>query len=275
MVRTALILLVCLATAVFVNHYIPLQTAVVAFYLGVGAITMALVSLVRPLRFLGIRRRSVAAALLVVGVIVAAAAMFWPAPTIRASGPHQRLDDFMASYSFYERHETRVKATPQQVARAVREVRFSDMPSAVLLMRIRAMASGHFSAAPPSARPVLDVLSTPGSGFLTLDATRNDEYVGAMVGRPWATGPPPRVATPEAFLAFNTPGFVKVAFNMRWVNEGNGYTRVTTETRCIGTDSEARQVFARYWRAIYPGSAIIRRVWLDAIVRIAEDGRQP
>ncbi|MDD1762897.1 MAG: hypothetical protein LUQ59_11760 [Methanothrix sp.] len=272
MVRIALILLVCLATTVFVNHYIPLQAAVIALYLGLGAMAVAAVSLVKPLRFLGIRRRAVAAVLLAIGVAVAIAAISWTAPMIHASGPHQRLDDFMASYSFYERHETRVKATPQQVARAVREVRFSDIPVATLLMRIRGMASGRFSAPPPSTRPILAVMSGPGSGFLVLDAGRPDEYVGGMVGRPWASGPPPHVATPEGFLAFSTPGYVKVAFNIRWVDEGNGYVRVSTETRCIGTDAESRKVFGRYWRVIYPGSAIIRRAWLDAIVTLAEGG---
>ena len=34
----------------------------------------------------------------------------------------------------------------------------------------------------------------------------------------------------------------------------------------LGNDAEARCLFSRYWRIIYPGSAIIRRVWLDAIV---------
>ncbi len=31
--------------------------------------------------------------------------------------------------------------------------------------------------------------------------------------------------------------------------------------------------FAIYWRVIYPGSALIRRMWLDAIRRRAERGR--
>ena len=38
------------------------------------------------------------------------------------------------------------------------------------------------------------------------------------------------------------------------------------QTRTLGNDDEAQRVFARYWRLIYPGSAIIRRVWLDAIL---------
>ena len=42
--------------------------------------------------------------------------------------------------------------------------------------------------------------------------------------------------------------------------------RVSTETRCLANSDAARRTLAGYWRIIYPGSAIIRRVWLDAII---------
>jgi hypothetical protein len=58
--------------------------------------------------------------------------------------------------------------------------------------------------------------------------------------------------------------------NFRLEDEGNGWTRVTTETRVFATDDRARHRFAAYWRAIYPGSALIRRMWLRAIRLRAE-----
>ncbi len=45
---------------------------------------------------------------------------------------------------------------------------------------------------------------------------------------------------------------------------------VTAETRVYATDASARRRFARYWRVIYPGSALIRRRWLRAMKRRAE-----
>jgi hypothetical protein len=36
------------------------------------------------------------------------------------------------------------------------------------------------------------------------------------------------------------------------------------------TDRAYRRVFAAYWRVIYPGSALIRRMWLRAVKRRAE-----
>jgi hypothetical protein len=45
---------------------------------------------------------------------------------------------------------------------------------------------------------------------------------------------------------------------------------VTTETRVFTTDPWSRRKFGEYWRMIYPGSALIRRMWLQAIKKRAE-----
>jgi len=45
---------------------------------------------------------------------------------------------------------------------------------------------------------------------------------------------------------------------------------LTTETRVQGITHNDSSVFGRYWRIIYPGSAIIRRVWLDTIKKKAQ-----
>lgn len=268
--RVLLLVALLVAFLIVLNHYAPLQPAVVFLYAGLGIAGAGLVSVIRPLRFLGVGTRRLAAVLAMLGTVIAAGALSWPTTTMRASGPHQRLDDFLPAYQFYEAHETDVAAPAERVAQAVREVSFADMPAAVLLMRVRAMAAGRFRAPEPSRRPVLEMFATPGSGFLPLDGGQPGEWVGGMAGRPWARGPAPRLRTPGEWLAFDAPGNVKVAFNMRWMPAGNGHTTLTTETRIAGTDEGARRTFARYWRVIYPGSAIIRRVWLDAVVERAE-----
>ncbi len=44
------------------------------------------------------------------------------------------------------------------------------------------------------------------------------------------------------------------------------------ETRVHATDDPTKRKFAAYWRTIYPGSALIRVMWLRAIRRRAESG---
>ena len=57
--------------------------------------------------------------------------------------------------------------------------------------------------------------------------------------------------------------------NFRIVSVGRG-CRLSTETRVFAKTPHGGRLFARYWRAIQPGSDIIRRMWLRAIQRRAE-----
>jgi hypothetical protein len=51
--------------------------------------------------------------------------------------------------------------------------------------------------------------------------------------------------------------------------DGPNASTVSTETRVFASNAAARRQFAAYWRVIYPGSALIRRMWLRAIARRA------
>ena len=70
---------------------------------------------------------------------------------------------------------------------------------------------------------------------------------------------------PERFRTLGRPGFARAVMNFRVLQESDGWTRVTTETRVHAVDRETVRRFAWYWRVIYPGSWIIRWSWLRAI----------
>jgi hypothetical protein len=264
----ALIATVAVAGLVLVLHYVPFYAPSFLAWMGIAASVAGLASLVRPLRFLGVRTRVRAVALALCGFGLAVAAVLWPASISRSSRPDRRLDLFLPEYQFSEVHEARVHAPMAAVVRAIREVSLADMPVAVALLRVRAAAGGRFRASPPDHRPLLDTMLQPGSGFLALDTRDPGELVYGMVG--FVHKPKPPLTTPEQFAAFTEPGGIRVAFDLRAVPEGDGAVRLSTETRCLANGDEARRTFARYWRIIYPGSAIIRRVWLDAIIARAE-----
>jgi hypothetical protein len=60
--------------------------------------------------------------------------------------------------------------------------------------------------------------------------------------------------------------------NFRVTSDGANGTWVSTKRASGATSPKARRIFAAYWRVIYPVSAIIRRMWLRAIERRAEEG---
>ena len=63
---------------------------------------------------------------------------------------------------------------------------------------------------------------------------------------------------------------VNAAMNFHIAPAGDGDSELTTETRVFAIDPQATLAFAAYWRVIYPGSALIRVMWLRAIRLRAE-----
>jgi hypothetical protein len=76
--------------------------------------------------------------------------------------------------------------------------------------------------------------------------------------------------SPAKFVALDKPGYAKAAMNFVIADEGNGWTRLATDTRVHATSAGVRRRFAAYWRVIYPGSSLLRRTWLSAIRKRAE-----
>ncbi|MFN2385348.1 MAG: hypothetical protein ABR576_03525 [Thermoanaerobaculia bacterium] len=238
------------------------------------AVFLGLVCLIRPLRFLRLRPRRAGAVLLVVGVACAAATALWPARE-RHSGGSLRIDRFMPVFHFYEHHEIRIRAGRDEVFRAIREVTPPEVRSLGNLMRIRTLPArilGLGARRPPPSQPILDIAT--GSSFLYLADEPPEEIVLGTAGQFWkASGTSVRVASPEEFLALSDPAVARAVMNFAVTDEGEGWSRVTTETRIAAPSPATRRRFAAYWRLIYPGSSIIRYGWLRAIQRRAEAAR--
>jgi len=120
----------------------------------------------------------------------------------------------------------------------------------------------------PERLPILEVATR--TSFLLLAEEREREVVvGTVVLAPRGTridGKP----TPEQFRALEAPGFAKATMNFLLEDAPEDTCLLTTETRVHATDASSRRRFAAYWRVIYPGSALIRRMWLRAIKLRAE-----
>jgi hypothetical protein len=248
--------------------------AVLLVYLGFLLGFIGIVSLAKPLTFLWVRTRRAGAGLLLLGLCVAAVGVTLPAPLLALPGDRSRLDEFVPACQFREFHEIRVHAPASAVFRAVKsvtagEIRFFRFLTWIRSPRLSRSRRESILAA-PAERPLLEVALH--SGFLLLAEDPDRELVfGTVLCRrlPRAGEPGPR-----DFVALDRPGFCKVAMNFRLREEPGGWVRLSTETRVFAIGSSARRSFAVYWRVIFPGSALIRRTWLEAIRRRAEDVRR-
>lgn len=176
----------------------------------------------------------------------------------------------MPAYQFNEVHTARIKAPRDRVYGAIRSVTADEIPLFRLLTGIRRMGRpGPESILnAPEKLPILDVATS--TTFLLLAEERGREIViGTLVVAPRGWRPRTR-PSPEGLRALRDPGFALAAMNFRIEDAGPDACTVTTETRVYATDGPTRRRFAGYWRVIYPGSALIRRMWLGAIKHRAE-----
>lgn len=161
------------------------------------------------------------------------------------------LDDIMPRYQFSEFHKIEVSAPPATVYRAMKSITAEEIRwfRTLTWLRRRGGNGPESILNVPRNQPVIDVALR--SGFEQLaEAEGNELVIGIRLMN----------------------GATIAAMNFRIVPSGSG-SLVSTETRVLASDEAARRRFARYWRIIYPGSALIRRNWLRAIRRRAE--RQP
>jgi hypothetical protein len=240
---------------------------------GIAAGLLGLVSLMWPLRFLGIRSRRRGAAWLAAGAALGLAGTALPAPLRRVAVKLSRLDSIVPAYQFVEHHEIRVQASPARVHEVVWTVTAGEIGLFQALTWIRSprlpwgCTEQESILNVPAKKSILEVATS--SGFMLLaDEPGREVVVGMLVIVPSRSRTV--IETPQDFADLEEPGFAKAVMNFRMEDEGGGWTRLTTETRIYATDDSARRRFAAYWRLIYPGSALIRRTWLRAIRDRAE-----
>ncbi|MGA7992226.1 MAG: hypothetical protein WCC53_12375 [Thermoanaerobaculia bacterium] len=207
---------------------------------------------------------------------------FLPPPHAqRSERPRARIDDVLPEFQFEEFHERFVRAAPEAIDQAIRSVPANEIRFFRVLTWIRNpgrpwAGQGESLLNPPSNQPILDV-ALRSSFVLLADDPGHEMVLGTFVVRP----PGVRVEisndpaeTARRFAALETPGYAKAVMNFRIEPSGEG-CRLTTETRIYATDPGTAHAFARYWRAISFGSALLRRTWLKAIAARAETRARP
>ena len=188
------------------------------------------------------------------------------------------IDDFMPVWDFSENHETLIRASVEDVSRALHTADFSDSFIVRWLLRLRGMSGENVT---------LDSLK--GSKFRILAERENEEVVIGLAGQFWKPVGNLQDVDAGNFREFDKPGFAKAAWNfsikdadvtpVTLVTAGSTgtpeslkrlETRVTTETRIQCMDDKSRSSFGFYWTFIQPFSGWIRSEMLAVVKRKAE-----
>ncbi len=229
-------------------------------YAGLLLALLGLVCIVRPLRRLGFPNRKRAALAFFAGLLVAACGFFWPYSREESTGI-TLLDEWLRESDFREAHSLESSADPARIFEAFRQVTFGELKVYSLLMGVRARVLGRKPTLTTPNTPVLETMAS--SGFVHLgDRPGREVVMGLIMNVDSLEG---RRATAGQFRDFCAPGWVKVAFNLRADPAPSGRTIMSTQTRILGCGHAESVSFGRYWRFVYPGSALIRWMWLRAI----------
>jgi hypothetical protein len=210
-----------------------------------GGLALALLGLILITKPIGLAAVGGGLALAVIGALL-------PAPESRVSPARTRLDEFAPAWQFREHHSLAISAPPARVFEAIRSVRADEIRLFKTLTWIRRggrrLPESILNAG--DSTPIIDVALRSGFVRLADDAPR--ELVVATT-----LGTPPRHS--------------RATMNFLVEPNRSGGSLISTETRVFANTDGARRRFAVYWRVIYPGSALIRRMWLRAIKRRAEN----
>ncbi len=159
-----------------------------------------------------------------------------------------QLDELMPAFDASERHQRHVPATPRDAVAAALASPIAPDGLVRVLFRLRGL---------PSGGTVHGALRAIGFSELVREDTC---AVFGAAGRPW---------TPRGGLVpFERagPGQLRMLLEVSATRSGDGALLVT-ETRIAAPDAAARRAFRRYWLAVGPFSALIRRRWLAATAR--------
>lgn len=216
-------------------------------YLGLIGAFAGLLSVVIPIRFLGIRTRKRGLVVFGLALLIFVAGVYLPVDYTYVIHEPTALDKYVPVYQFHEFHSVLIHASQEQVYAAIHQVTPAEIRYYNTLMRIRGLRPGL------STRPILTTFT---SGMFKMLA--DDPNCEILFGR---EGQPVRNHRDE---------FIKIAMNFRMRVADPVHTLLTSETRVYTEGWQTVHGFAAYWRMIYPGSSLIRRMWLRAIQIRAE-----
>ncbi len=179
------------------------------------------------------------------------------------------LNKYLQYYHFSEKHEIKISASKENIVQAIIDLHPNEISflfSTLFFIRSippKILGKNYIGFSPDT--PLLKQLEEKGFKILEIN---DHEIVLGVIGQ-FGKLKKGEIYYIDDFINFNERESVKVATNFFLV-EREDIVLLSTETRIYTTDKKSKRRFTVYWMIVYPGSALIRKIWLKAIKRRAE-----
>jgi hypothetical protein len=177
------------------------------------------------------------------------------------------LDQLIPSPGLCQIDHVDVGAPQARAWEAARAFDFASSPLIRSLFALRTIFTRLTGRRADTTRMRIEDLTANRRGFRMLDETGSSVAVGC-IGKVWQPDIDfVEVTDAAGFEAFDEPGWVKVAGELRSEPRGESVSRVTLELRVSATDDGAWRHFHAYFALIGPFSHFIRRYLLAMLAR--------
>ena len=188
--------------------------------------------------------------------------------TIRRRHVDTLLDRYMPSYEVAEQHDVQVRAPASITYDVLRAMDPLMSPLVRAIFRGRELLLGADQAPAHEPRSIVD--QTLALGWRILAEEPGREIVVGAVTKPWEANVTFKGLSPDDFLDFDEPGYVKIVWTLAAEAIAPDRSVAWTETRVTTTDPDARRRFRQYWAVFSPGILAIRRAGLHRVRADAE-----
>ncbi|HKZ70916.1 MAG TPA: hypothetical protein VJ020_12595 [Anaerolineales bacterium] len=186
------------------------------------------------------------------------------------------LEQVLPTYEVNEVHTVEIQAAAERVYEVLKQYRFGSSPLFRVLFGLRRLAglpmllTGRTKAKAAWSFEEPPIIES--KAFVKVAEAPNEEVVLGLIGKFWEPAPKEvQLPNGEAFLKFDDPAYAKAAMNFRLVGNGDGRTRLSTETRVRVPDLRSRRLFKLYWAVIGFFSGWLRADMLKRIKDAAEE----
>jgi len=181
------------------------------------------------------------------------------------------INKYLPNFHFNEYHSKEINGTREEILAAINSLQISEISIVVNYLLFFRSLTLKKKKKRNFDRNTLLLEKMQNSNFYILEQSDSEIVIG-LIGQFWNLRDinEIKIESTDEYLNFNNGNYGIVATNF-FIEEKEGISILSTETRIKIGDPSSRRKFAIYWFFIYLGSSLTRKILLNAIKKKVEN----